>query len=458
MEILRDLPNINKLKELDVLKDYKERFENSYFTNTIRTELDNYRNSILEGKITSVCEEDIVNKIIASFNKQQYSLQRVINATGTIIHTNLGRSLLSKRTVENIINITNSYCNAEYDISSRKRGDRYQAITKKLCLLTGAEDAIVVNNNAAAVLLTLTSLVTNSSAIISRGELIEIGGSFRIPEIMKYSNTTLQEVGTTNRTHIEDYENAVTSDTKAILKVHTSNYKVVGFTSSVSIDDIAKIAKNHNLISIEDIGSGSLLNLKKHCNIEEPTIYDSIKKGIDIVTFSGDKLLGGVQAGFIVGKKEFISKIRKNNLLRVLRVDKITLAAIEATLGEYSDEKEAVKNIPTLRMMSEELNDVKKRAQLLFDGLDSIDSIYEFELKESSAVIGGGSLPTETVPSYMIVVNSSCAAKTLFGMLHENDIPIISRIENDKVVLDVKTLINDDINIIIDFFKNMEVI
>ncbi len=451
MNILKNLPNVNSLKNLEELNTYKTEFGSAYVTDVVREVLDEYRNGIIKGSITSVDKVEILNLIINNLNKQRYTLQHVINATGTIIHTNLGRSVLSKNSIENIVNVLSGYSNAEYDIDLQKRGDRYQSITSKLCELTGAEDAIVVNNNAAAILLVLTSLVTNGEAIISRGELIEIGGSFRVPEIMKFSNTTLCEVGTTNRTHIKDYTDAINEYTKAILKIHTSNYKIVGFTSSVDVGDIAKIAKDNNVISIEDIGSGSLVNFKKYCDIDEPTIIESINKGVDVVTFSGDKLLGSVQAGFIVGKKKYLKLIRENNLLRSLRVDKITLAAIEASLSEYTNEKEAINSIPTLKMITENAKDVKLRAEILCDGIKNSD--FSFSIEESNAVVGGGSLPTETVDSYKVIVNGNYNLNKLYKELHDNNIPIITKVENDKIILDMKTVFEDDIKTIQEFFN-----
>lgn len=445
MDVLRLLPNINSLKEMVELESYRNQYENIYFTNVLRNSLDSYRKIIIENNLSEYNEEFLLQLIKNNFEKSRYNLQRVINATGTIIHTNLGRSLYSKRVVENLVNIATSYNNLEYDIKSMKRGSRYDHTREILKELTGCEDAIIVNNNAAAILLVLTSLVTNGEAVVSRGELIEIGGSFRVPEIMKYSNTTLTEVGTTNRTHPKDYIEAINENTKALVKIHTSNYKVVGFTSEVEIGEVAKIAREHNVLSIEDIGSGSLVNFGKYTKISEPTIQDSIKAGTDIVTFSGDKLLGGVQAGFIIGKKELIAKIKENNLLRSLRVDKLTLAAIEASLQEYLDENEAIKSIPTLRMITEDVSDVKKRANTL---LEMLNDKTKYKIVEGKCVIGGGSLPTVELDSYKLVLDYDYNVNELYEKLHSNYIPIITKIENDKIVIDLKTILDDDYSVI----------
>ncbi len=445
MEILKSLPNVNSLKEHPKLETYRCEYENIYFTNTIRASLDTYRKIIISNNLEEYSEEFLIQLIENNFKKSRYNLKRVINATGTIIHTNLGRSLYSKNVVENIVKIATSYNNLEYNIDEMKRGSRYDHTREILKQLTGCEDAIIVNNNAAAILLVLTSLVTNGEAVVSRGELIEIGGSFRVPEIMRYSNTTLHEVGTTNRTHPKDYIEAINENTKALVKIHTSNYKIMGFTSEVEIGTIAQIAKEHNVLSIEDIGSGSLINFNKYTNIMEPTIQDSIKAGTDIVTFSGDKLLGGVQAGFIIGKKDLISKIKENNLLRSLRVDKLTLSAIEASLQEYLDETYAVNNIPTLRMITEPLENVLKRANHL---LSLLNDKSKYQVVPGKCVIGGGSLPTVELDTYKLVLDYEYNVNEMYQRMHENYIPIVPKIENDKVVIDLKTILDDDYSII----------
>lgn len=445
MNVLKSLPNINYLKEHERLQEYRNQYENIFFTNVIRNSLNKYREDIIKNKL-EIYDENILLKLIENeFKKSRYNLQRVVNATGTIIHTNLGRSIYSKNAIKNILNISGAYNNLEYNTTTMKRGNRYEHTTEILKTLTNCEDAIIVNNNAAAILLVLTSLVTNGEAIVSRGELIEIGGSFRVPEIMKYSNTKLCEVGTTNRTHESDYIDAINEDTKAILKIHTSNYKIIGFTSEVAVGEIAKIAKDNNVISIEDIGSGSLINFSKYTNISEPTIQDSINAGVDIVTFSGDKLLGGVQAGFIIGKKNYIDIIKKNNLLRSLRVDKLALCAIEATLQEYVDEQNAINNIPTLKMITENVEEVKIRAEKL---LSLLNDKSKYKIIKGKCVIGGGSLPGEELDTYKLVLDYEYNVNELYQKLHQNHIPIITKIENDKIVIDMKTILDDDYKII----------
>lgn len=450
MNVFKQLPNINSLKEHPKLEKYKNQYENIIFTNTLRSSLDEYRKIIKENNLENYDEDCLINIIENNFKKSRYNLQRVVNATGTIIHTNLGRSLYSENVINNIVNVAKSYNNLEYDIENKTRGSRYTHTVEIIKELTGCEDAIVVNNNAAAILLVLTSLVTNGEAVVSRGELIEIGGSFRVPEIMKYSNTTLHEVGTTNRTHEKDYVDAINENTKALVKIHTSNYKIMGFTSEVEIGEIARIAKEHNVLSIEDIGSGSLVNFSKYTNIKEPTIQNSIKAGTDIVTFSGDKLLGGVQAGFIIGKKEYIEKIKKNNLLRSLRVDKLTLAAVEASMQEYLDEAYAIKNIPTLKMITEDVSEVKSRAQKLLSLLDNKEN---YSIEPSKCIIGGGSLPCVELDSYKLVLNYDYNLNELYEKFHNNYIPIVPKIENDKIIIDVKTILEDDYEVLKEFLN-----
>lgn len=450
MNVYKQLPNINSLKEHVQLQEYSEKYENIYYTNVLRKSLDDYRKIIKEQNLEAYSEEFLIQIIKNNFKKSRYNLQRVINATGTIIHTNLGRSLYSSKVIENIVNVAKSYNNLEYDLENKTRGSRYTHTVEIIKELTGCEDAIIVNNNAAAILLVLTSLVTDGEAIVSRGELIEIGGSFRVPEIMKYSNTQLCEVGTTNRTHEKDYIEAINENTKALVKIHTSNYKIMGFTSEVEIGEIARIAKEHNVLSIEDIGSGSLINFSKYTNITEPTIQNSIKAGTDIVTFSGDKLLGGVQAGFIVGKKEYIDLIKKNNLLRSLRVDKLTLAAIEASMQEYLDESYAIENIPTLRMITEKSEVVLEKANRL---LNLLDNKEKYKIEPTKCIIGGGSLPCVELDSYKLILDYDYDLNEMYEKFHNNYIPIVPKIENDKIIIDMKTILEEDFEILKEFLN-----
>ncbi|MEK7237880.1 MAG: L-seryl-tRNA(Sec) selenium transferase, partial [Nitrospirota bacterium] len=329
----------------------------------VREALDAKRKRILNGYSDNL-STDIISADIEKAIKElsAYKLKPLINATGIVIHTNLGRAILSDKAIENINLVAGSYSNLEYEIYQGKRGKRYSHIKDILRELSGAEDAVIVNNNAAAVLLCLNTFAEGREVIVSRGELVEIGGSFRIPEVMKSSGAILREVGTTNKTHFSDYKNALSGSTALILKIHQSNYRIIGFTEEISIKELMKLGREFRVPVMADLGSGCMIDLEKYGIFGEPTVQDIIKTGVDIVTFSGDKLLGGPQAGIIIGKEKLIQKIQKNPLLRAMRIDKMILASLEATFMQYLDEEKAVKEIPTLRMLTESLDSIKKRA------------------------------------------------------------------------------------------------
>ena len=338
-QLLSQIPAINKILLLDEIKTLIQEYTEVGVKSAIKNYIDEIKQEILNEELHEVPSlENIVEEVTQIVKSEdKNSLRRVINATGTILHTNLGRSLLSQKIKENIESVAFNYSNLEFDIDNKKRGSRYVHLIDIIKKLTGAEDVLVVNNNAAAVLLILNTLVKDKEIVVSRGELVEIGGAFRIPEIIKLSGGTPVEVGTTNKTHLKDYENAITDNTGALLKVHTSNYKIVGFTKEVSNEEISYLARENELVSINDLGSGQFVDFSKFGLPYEPTVKEVLNSGIDIVTFSGDKLLGGPQAGIIVGKKEYIEQMKKNQLTRTLRVDKMTLAALEATLKLYLD-------------------------------------------------------------------------------------------------------------------------
>ena len=323
-KILANLPKVDEFLICAELESYKKNVPYNIFIKSIRDGIDFYRREILNKNIENITplhlKELILKKIVVLINeKNKLNLHRVINATGTIIHTNLGRSNIMESAFKNLKDIGVGYNNLEFDLKTGKRGSRYSHIEDLICEITGAGSALVVNNNAAAVMLVLDTLTKDKEVIVSRGELVEIGGSFRIPAIMEYSGTKLKEVGTTNRTHVEDYTEAINENTGALLKVHTSNYKIMGFTKEVNTKEIAKIAKENNLISIEDLGSGVLIDFSKYGYKKEPTVQESVKAGLDVVTFSGDKLLGGPQVGIIVGKKEYIEKMKKKQLTSCIK-------------------------------------------------------------------------------------------------------------------------------------------
>lgn len=456
-ELLRKLPKIDELlKEEVVLNELKHTLR-PIILEALRESIDKFRNDILNEAIDDFNNEDILNYFLYLVqNKKSSKLKKVINATGVIIHTNLGRSLLPQKAVESVINVSENYNNLEYDLETGERGSRYSHIEEILKKVTGAEAAMVVNNNAAAVMLVLNTLCNSREAIVSRGQLVEIGGSFRIPDVMSFSGAKLVEVGTTNRTHLYDYENNINENTGVLLKVHTSNFKIMGFAKEVPIEELVQLGNKHNIPVIEDIGSGVLIDFSKYGLTYESTVQDSIKKGVDIVTFSGDKMLGGPQAGIIAGKKVYIDKIKKNQLTRALRIDKMTLAALEETFKYYLDEEAAVRNIPTLYMMLSSKEEHKKRAQKLKNKLQKVVKGLDIKIDLDYSMIGGGSMPTEKIQTYVLKFkSSSISSEVLEEKLRKNSIPIITRIYNGEVYMDLRTIFDKDFDIIVEAFKNI---
>lgn len=457
-ELLRMLPKVDELLRDEAVADAMNYAPRTVVLETLREVLDSYRAGILEGKVESYETSDMLTDFAMQMEKKKGPrLKKVVNATGVVIHTNLGRSLLSKKAMENVMNVSDSYSNLEYDIDKGRRGSRYSHVEELIKKVTGAEAAMVVNNNAAAVMLALDTLCRDKEAIVSRGQLVEIGGSFRVPDVMTFSGAKLVEVGTTNRTHLYDYENNMNENTGVLLKVHTSNFKIMGFTEEVEIEELVELGHKHGLPVMEDIGSGTLVDFTKYGFTHEPTVQDSIRKGIDVVTFSGDKMLGGPQAGIIVGKKEYVEAMKKNQLTRALRIDKMTLAALEGTLNYYLDEEQAVKNIPTLNMILSPKEEQKKKAQRLKRRLAASTSGFSFKMAEDFSMVGGGSMPTERIETYVIKASSGeCTASQLEHKLRMNKVPIIIRISNDEAVMDMRTLAEDDFDTIVEAFRSME--
>jgi len=382
-------------------------------------------------------------------NKDKLSLRRIVNATGTILHTNLGRSLLSERVKENLTEIAFNYSNLEFNIDEKKRGSRYSHLIDIIKRLTDAEDVLVVNNNAAAVMLTLNTLTQGKEIVVSRGELVEIGGAFRIPEIIKLSGGVSCEIGTTNKTHLKDYINAINENTAVLLKVHTSNYKITGFTEAVSNKEVADLAHENGLIAINDLGSGQFVDFTPYGLPYEPTVKEVLDSGMDIVTFSGDKLLGGPQAGIIVGKKKYIEAMKKNQLTRALRVDKMTIAALEATLKLYLDEKTALKEIPTLRMISISEEELREKAEKFTEIIKKSDFISE--IIEDRAEVGGGSYPSSYLKSIAVKLTHNKKTSTeIERLLLLEEIPIITRIKENSIILDMRTLREKEFDLVAD--------
>ena len=456
-ELLRSLPKVDELLQEEAIKEQLNSNLRVLVLDSLRETIEVYRKAILNDEIQSLSKEEVISHSIKLLNKKSSpKLRKVINATGTVVHTNLGRSLLSKDAIDRVINVAENYNNLEYDIEKGSRGSRYSHIEDILTKITGAEAAMVVNNNAAAVMLALDTLCREKEAIVSRGQLVEIGGSFRVPEVMKFSGAKLVEVGTTNRTHLYDYEDNITENTGVLLKVHTSNFKIMGFTEEVSIEELVKLGNAKDIPVVEDIGSGVLIDYSKHGFVYEPTVQESIKKGIDVVTFSGDKMLGGPQAGIIVGKTKYIESMRKNQLTRALRIDKMTLAALEGTLSHYLEETEAIKNIPTLNMLLCSADELKKRAKKLKRKLQNKTDKFNFTIINDYSMVGGGSMPTEKIETYVIKIKSeSLTAQQIEEALRMNEVAIIVRINNNEVIMDLRTLFEKDYDIIVEAFKTM---
>ncbi|AWI06655.1 L-seryl-tRNA(Sec) selenium transferase [Clostridium drakei] len=455
-DLLRKLPKMDELLKEDIVIDRLNDTMRTLVIDSLRSSIDEYRESILKDKINDFEKEDILSKFQEILeNSKEPNLKSVINATGVVIHTNLGRSILSKEAVENVIGVAANYNNLEYDLKKGQRGSRYSHVEELIKKVTGAEAALVVNNNAAAVMLVLNTLCKDKEAIVSRGQLVEIGGSFRVPDVMIFSGASLVEVGTTNRTHLYDYENNINENTGVLLKVHTSNFKILGFTEDVSLEELVALGKDKSIPVIEDIGSGTLVDFSKYNFVYEPTVQESIRRGVDVVTFSGDKMLGGPQAGIIVGKKEFVNKMKKNQLTRALRIDKMTLAALEGTIKYYLDEKEAIEKIPTLHMILSSKDEHKKRAYSLKRKLQNKSKEFKFSVEEDYSMVGGGSMPIEKIPTYVIKVKSNkYKPEELEVMLRKNKVPIIVRVSNDEVIMDVRTMFDEDFNTVAGTFSN----
>ena len=454
------LPSVDEILGDESLKSILKEYPRSLVLDSVRQAIDEKRKLIIKLDENSECIEinnsdiiiDSIKKIKANYS---LSIKNVINGTGVVLHTNLGRSLLSESIKEEVWEIASKYSNLEYDIELGQRGSRYIHLVDIIKKLTKAEDVLIVNNNAAAVLLVLNTLAKNKDVIVSRGELVEVGGSFRIPSIMSLSGAKLVEVGATNKTHILDYEEAINEDTSILMKVHTSNYKILGFTESVGLDELSKISKKYNIPLVEDLGSGVLIDLSKYGLSYEPTVLDSIKKGVDIVTFSGDKMLGGPQAGIIVGKKEYIDKMKKNQLTRALRVDKITIAALEATFRLYLDEKKAVKEIPTLRMLTYSLDELKAKAKNFLDMLNKLKLNIDIRLQRGFSQVGGGSMPIEKMDTYLISLRpNNISVSSLEEKLRLSNSHIIGRISEGRYLLDVRTIFDNQFEIIAKEIKN----
>jgi L-seryl-tRNA(Ser) seleniumtransferase len=441
-QLLRQIPAVDELLGRPALRALDRRVGHRLVVDATRQVLQSLRGRIAAGELAEISAEMLEREIVAAAGSAaEFSLKPVINATGVILHTNLGRAPLAPQAVQHLVETATRYSNLEYDLVEGQRGKRDVHTHRLFARLLGAEMALVVNNNAAAVFLALNSLAEGAEVIISRGELIEIGGSFRIPDICAKSGAVLREVGTTNRTRLEDYAATITDRTRAIVRVHPSNFRVVGFTERPELGPLVELAHQHQLLFIEDLGSGSVVDLEPFGIRDEPWAGPSIKAGVDVVTFSGDKLLGGPQAGILIGKSEPLEKIRRNPLFRALRVDKLTIAALEATIAIYL--RGDLNEIPALRMMQTPSANLAQRARQLAERIGEIPGVTT-EVREGESVLGGGSTPGQSIPTSLVAVSHQrLSAERLESRLRAQSPPIIVRVERDQVLLDLRTVFDE---------------
>jgi L-seryl-tRNA(Ser) seleniumtransferase len=454
--LLRSLPSIERLLERPLALQLsqargRERVRDwlREITGDLRGQLENAQSSVHSRQ--SLIEEVERRLEARAAATARPSLRRVVNATGVILHTNLGRAPLARQAVEALAETVSHYSNLEYDLNRGERGRREAHCQDLLTRLTGSEAAVLANNNAAAVLLVLNTLAEGGEVIVSRGELIEIGGSFRIPDVMEKSGAVLREVGTTNRTRISDYERAINERTRLILRVHPSNYRIIGFTERPAAREIAELARRANLPSFEDVGSGCLIDLSPYGVTDEPVVAESLAAGISVVSFSGDKMLGGPQAGVIAGSSEIITRVRKNPLMRALRVDKATYAALEATLRLY-EQGVAREEVPVVRAIVTTREQLAERASSFAEAITRVSNgLFKSSLEDSSSVIGGGSAPEVKLPTLVVALQQEGAsASVLEERLRKQVVPIITRTERDRVMIDLRTVAIDEEAIILD--------
>jgi L-seryl-tRNA(Ser) seleniumtransferase len=464
-ELLRTLPSIERLLASPVAIGLSQTLSRDRVRDLLRQVLDEMREEVVSSQWSVVGSQvetdngqgadDLQNEIEKRLEAKAKrlvnpSLRRVINATGVILHTNLGRAPLAEEAITAVADVASHYSNLEYDLYEGRRGKREAHCRDLLARLAGSEDATVANNCAAAVLLVLNTLAEGGEVIVSRGELIEIGGSFRIPEVMEKSGAKLREVGTTNRTRIGDYANAINEKTRLILRVHPSNYRVIGFTERPRLEEIAELSRRAGIPAFEDLGSGCLVDLAPYGVKNEPVVSASLKAGISIVAFSGDKMLGGPQAGIIAGTKEIVERVRKNPLMRALRVDKMTYGALEATLRIY-ERGTAQREVPVIRAMAKSAAEVERRAENFKSHFDNATpGRLNFTLERGASVIGGGSAPEVSLPTVLVAIQADDLSATVIeAHLRNHQIPIIARTERDRVLIDLRTVADDEEEIIV---------
>jgi len=453
---LRKLPSVDVLLKVPELQSYVEQVGREVVVGSIREAVDEIRNLLIAGKIPETDEDTIRQKIVAGAELRIKAIvkpyyRKVINATGIILHTGLGRAVLPAAALRQIQDELSGYSLLQVDIETGKRSKRDECIERLLQQVTGAEAAAVVNNNAAATAIVLNTVAKGKEVIVSRGQLVEIGGSFRLPEVMAFSGAKLVEVGTTNKTHPHDYVNAITENTAAILRVHPSNYKIQGFTSEVPLEELVEIAHEHGVIMIDDVGAGALIDFSQFGFEPEPTLPQSVRRGADIVTCSADKLIGASQAGIILGRAKLIEAIRKNQFARIVRAGKLTLAALEATLKLFLDESIALREVPTLQMLRRSLSEITTQAERIASQVRQSVSNAAVTTAPGFSQMGSGSLPTQELATMLVAVQpEKISAEQLASRLRHHTTPIFARIQNDQVLIDPRTLRQGDEEILIE--------
>jgi L-seryl-tRNA(Ser) seleniumtransferase len=440
LPILRSIPSVSALLDREEVAAWIDATSRAAVTASIQEAIDSVRAAILEGNGVEVSPESILaDAEYRLMIRAQSSLMRVINATGIVLHTGLGRAVLSDSALDAIMETSGGYTNLEYDLEHGSRGRRIDHVRRLISRLTGADSATVVNNNAAATLMILQVFGRDREVIVSRGQLVEIGGSFRLPDIFAAGGARLREVGTTNRTRISDYEKAVNDNTAVLMRVHTSNYRVVGFSEEVSICDLVALGRKYNLMTVDDLGSGALIDFSSLGLPPEPAVRDSIESGADLVCFSGDKLVGGPQAGIIAGRRDLIEQIESHPLMRTYRVDKLVLAALDATLRHY-ELGEAATRIPIIQMLTAAQDELRSRAERLLAMLQALLPEESFKVTEDTGFAGGGSMPDEHLPTWVVRWKSSIPPNEASAALRRGHLPVVARIKDDSVIFDLRTI------------------
>ena len=446
-ELLRKIPSVDRLLNSPDLEEASSQYPRNLILKAINEILSDIRRQIELGHAFQGSSDLDMERILGAVLEKikalgRSSLRPVINATGVVIHTNLGRSLLAERVLRKFRSLSGSYSNLEYDLDQGKRGSRYSHVEGILKEITSAEAAMVVNNNAAAVLVSLETLARDREVIVSRGQLVEIGGSFRIPDVMRKSGAKMVEVGSTNKTHLNDYEEKIGPETALLLKVHKSNFQIVGFAEDVGTSDLVNLGKKYQIPVMEDLGSGCLVDLSKYGLVKEPTVQETLASGADLITFSGDKLLGGPQAGIILGRENLVEAIKRNQLSRALRIDKLTLLALEETLNIYRDERAAFREIPTLKMLSLDYQRIRKKTERLVKMIGKLGTQnFQISQLDGNSMVGGGALPLMALPSRLLcLIPGKLSAPAMEKWLRLYTPPIIVRIEKDQIIFDVRTI------------------